>query len=241
MRSGGFPYAFTLTTMFAASMLVSCAARPARLSPENVSPSVLLPAAQGGIIDGRGRFREIFKDALRAQRAKDAAQEPWDDSATLWKLPGEFPSTGKPTPSGPSGGSFRVVIVPGLLAECVAHKSMAFGDARARLEEIGYKTDYIQTRGRKGSDVNADLIRDAVMGMPAGERLIFVTHSKGTVDTLEAIVKYPAIAERTAAVISFSGAVNGSPLADAFPGVSLKTYPQVAASIVSCGRRRRSR
>ncbi|MGA2402883.1 MAG: hypothetical protein ABSG91_14455 [Syntrophobacteraceae bacterium] len=217
MRSDRFQYAFTLTTMFAASMLVSCAARPVRLSPEHIAPSVLLPAAQGGIIDGRGRFREIFKDALRALRSKDAAQAPWEDHATLWKLPGESPATGKPTPCGPSGGSFRVVIVPGLLAECVAQKSTAFGDARARLEEIGYKTDYIQTRGRKGSAVNAALVRDAVTAMPAGERLIFVTHSKGTVDTLEAMVKYPALAERTAAVVSVSGAVNGSPLADVFP------------------------
>jgi hypothetical protein len=79
-----------------------------------------------------------------------------------------------------------VVIVPGFLAECVAEKSTAFGDARGRLEEIGYQTDYIQTRGRQGSAGNADLIRDAVVGMPAGDRLLFVTHSKGTVDTLRA-------------------------------------------------------
>ena len=55
------------------------------------------------------------------------------------------------------------------------------------------------------------------MGMPAGQRLIFVTHSKGTVDALEAIVKYPGVAERICAVVSVAGAVNGSPLADVFP------------------------
>ena len=45
-----------------------------------------------------------------------------------------------------------------------------------------------------------------------------MTHSKGTVDTLEALAKYPALADRVAAVISVSGAVYGSPLADSVPG-----------------------
>jgi hypothetical protein len=217
MRSDRFSHICALITMFAASMLSSCTARPAYLSSEQIAPSVLAPVAQGGIIDGRGRFREIFKDVLTSLRSKDAAGSPRDDSATLWKLSGEEPPTGKPVPSGQSMGSFRVVMVPGLLAECVAHESTVFEDARARLEVIGYKTDYIQTGGRKGSGFNAELIRDAVMGMPAGQRLIFVTHSKGTVDTLEAIVTYPGVAERTCAVVSVAGAVNGSPLADVFP------------------------
>lgn len=210
-------YISALVALFAASMLASCTARQVCLSPEQIAPSVLAPAAQGGIIDGRGRFREIFKDVLFSLRAKDAAGSPWDDTETLWKLQGEGPPTGKPVPSGQSRGSLRVVMVPGLLAECLAHESTVFGDARARLEAIGYETDYIQTGGRKGSGPNAELIRDMVMGMPAGQRLIFVTHSKGTVDTLEAIVKYPGVAERICAVVSVAGAVNGSPLADVFP------------------------
>ena len=56
------------------------------------------------------------------------------------------------------------------------------------------------------------------MALPAGETLILVTHSKGTVDTLEALAKYPALVHRVAAVISVSGAVYGSPLADSVPG-----------------------
>jgi hypothetical protein len=127
------------------------------------------------------------------------------------------------------------VIVPGLLAECVADVSLAFGDARKQLENIGYKTDYIQTKGRGGSARNADLIHDAVTAMPAGQRLIFVTHSKGAVDTLEALVKYPSVAERTAAVIAFSGAVNGSPLADLFPEFLLKLAHEIPLSSCAPG------
>jgi hypothetical protein len=230
MRLIRFPSAFVLLTMSATIMLVSCATRPVSLSPEKIAPSVLLPTPQGGIIDGRGRFREIFKDVLSARCPKSLTGAPRDDGTTLWKLAGESPATGKPVPSGPSMGVFRVVLVPGFLAECVAEKSTVFSDARGQLEEIGYKTDYIQTRGRHGSAGNADLIRDAVMGMPTGERLIFVTHSKGAVDTLEALVKYPSITERTAAVVSVSGAVNGSPLADAFPEFLLKLAHEIPLS-----------
>jgi hypothetical protein len=229
MGSVGFPYFPTLVAVLAASMLVNCAGRPVSPLPANVAPSVLLPIAQGGIIDGRGRFREIFKEIL-SDRQPEQPGRIWDDTAVLWKLPGEPPPSGKPTPLGPSRGAFRVVIVPGFLAECVADKTTAFGDSRVQLEEIGYKTDYIQTRGRRGSAPNADLINEAAMGMPAGERLIFVTHSKGTVDTLEALVKYPSLAERTAAVISFSGAVNGSPLADELPGFLVELVQELPLS-----------
>ena len=230
-----FPSGFALITIFIPIFIISCAARPVPISPEKSTPSILLVASQGGIVDGRGRFREIFRDVLSAASPKTQTGEPWDDATKLWKLADEPPPTGKPAPSGPSRGTFRVVIVPGLLAECVAEKSTAFSDARERLEEIGYKTDYIQTRGRKGSSSNAELIRHAVTGMPTDEMVIFVTHSKGTVDTLEALVKYPSLAVRTAALISVSGAVNGSPLADAFPEFLLKLAHEIPISSCSPG------
>ena len=57
-------------------------------------------------------------------------------------------------------------MVPGLMAECLASKSTVFGDARANLEAQGYRTGYIQTRGRQAAEVNADIIRDAIDAMP---------------------------------------------------------------------------
>jgi hypothetical protein len=205
-----------LVATLAASLLGGCAWRTISSEPGKVVPSILLPVAKSGIADGRGRFREILKSVLSTRTAESTGGQ-WNDASMLWRLTDEPPPTGKPAPAGPSSGSFRVVIVPGLFAECVADAATAFADAREQLEQIGYKTDYIQTRGRKSSAYNADLINNAAMGMPTGEKLIFVTHSKGAVDTLEALVKYPELTERTAAVVSFSGAVNGSPLADELP------------------------
>ena len=60
-------------------------------------------------------------------------------------------------------------------------------------------------------------IRDAIMAMQAetgAPRLVLVGYSKGAPDILEAVVKYPEIRNRVAAVVSAAGAIGGSPLAN---------------------------
>ena len=55
------------------------------------------------------------------------------------------------------------------------------------------------------------------MAMPAEDgppRVVLVGYSKGAPDILEAIVNYPEIRPRVAAVVSAAGAVGGSPLAN---------------------------
>jgi hypothetical protein len=199
-----------------ALLLAGCGRRTPAL--EHTEAAALLSTTKAGITDGRGRFREIYCAVRRDHGAALPYDRPCEDTAALWRLQGEPPPTGRPVVIGHVAPGTRVVMVPGLLAECVADLSKVFADATANLEAQGYATGYIQTRGRQGSDANADIIRDAIMALPARETLILVTHSKGTVDTLEALAKYPALANRVAAVISVSGAVYGSPLADRVPG-----------------------
>jgi len=210
-RSGG------RVSLAAVALLLAACGRPTP-ALEHTEAAALLSNTKAGITDGRGRFREIYCAVRRDHGAALPYDRPCEDSAALWRLQGEPPPTGRPVVIGHVAPGTRVVMVPGLLAECVAGLSKVFADATANLEAQGYATGYIQTRGRQGSDANADIIRDAVMALPAGETLILVTHSKGTVDTLEALAKYPALADRVAAVISVSGAVYGSPLADNVPG-----------------------
>ncbi len=199
----------------AALLLVACGRSTPAL--EHTGAAALLSNTRASVTDGRGRFREIYCAVRRDHGAALPYDRPCEDSAALWRLPGEPPPAGRPVTVGRVAPGTRVVMVPGLLAECVADLSKVFADATANLEAQGYATGYIQTRGRRSSDANADIIRDAIMALPADETLILVTHSKGTVDTLEALAKYPAVADRVAAVISVSGAVYGSPLADSMP------------------------
>ena len=71
--------------------------------------------------------------------------------------------------------------------------------------------------GRLSSERNARSVRDALMALPhedAAGRVVLLGYSKGIVDILEAVVSYPEIRPRVAAVVSLAGAVGGSPLAN---------------------------
>lgn len=61
------------------------------------------------------------------------------------------------------------------------------------------------------------MIRDFVAQLPPEydqRPLILLGYSKGAPDILEAVVNYPELAQRVAAVVSLAGSVGGSPLAD---------------------------
>lgn len=199
------------------ALLGACAPRPSEVRVAASAPAILLPTARAPITDERGRFREIYCAVRADHGAKLPFDRPCDTSAALWQLPGEPPPSGQSVDLAPTSAGLTVVMVPGLLAECLASVSTMFGDARANLEAQGYQTGYIQTRGRQASEVNAGIIRDAIRAMPADARIILVTHSKGTVDSLLALATYPELAGKVAALVSVAGAVNGSPLADIVP------------------------
>jgi hypothetical protein len=81
----------------------------------------------------------------------------------------------------------------------------------------GYELTLIQVDALSSTAHNAWQIRDAVLAMPAREgapNLVLIGYSKGAPDILEALVLYPEIRDRVAAVVSAAGAVGGSPLAD---------------------------
>lgn len=198
-------------------LLVACAPRAPEMRIGAAPPSILLPTTRAAVTDGRGRFREIYC-AVRVERGRTLPfDRPCDTGETLWQLPGEAPPTGRPVALDRSTAGYTVVMVPGLLAECLASQSTAFADARGNLEAQGYRTGYIQTRGRQSSEINAAIIRDAIRAMPPDARVILVTHSKGTVDSLVALSEYPELADKVVALVSVAGAVDGSPLADTVP------------------------
>jgi hypothetical protein len=60
------------------------------------------------------------------------------------------------------------------------------------------------------------------MPMIPGEKLVFIGYSKGATDVLEAIVRYPELSRRTAAVVTLAGVISGTPIADDVPEVLKK-------------------
>lgn len=110
---------------------------------------------------------------------------------------------------------FRVGLVPGLLAECLAPRLKPFGDVEAPLAARGFAVTYFAVPGRGSARANARFLAERIAAAPPDPRpWILVAYSKGVVDSLELLASEPAAAGRVAAIVSVSGAAGGSPLAD---------------------------
>lgn len=119
-------------------------------SPENLT----------GVIDGRGRFREIYQ-TVRADHGHELPDDRPCEEALL-KLPGETPASGQAVHLGSSRLPLRIVIVPGLVADCFKNLFSPFAFARDHLEQHGFKSSVIWVSGRSSSAHNAAQINTAI-------------------------------------------------------------------------------
>jgi hypothetical protein len=168
------------------------------------------------VLDGRPRFRQIFCSLLE--------DVPWSSSETpncasyIWRLTDENINEG-------SGGALphhdpglKIFIVSGAFSDCFPELGAPFQKGIDRLRGLGYRIETIAVEGRSGSERDAHLIAEALDRKIKHEtdRLLLIGYSKGVTDILHFLVDFPDLARQVAAVISVSGAVNGSPLAEKF-------------------------
>ena len=165
--------------------------------------------------DGRARFREIFCDRLAADPEFGTEQGTTCETYLL-RLEDETKPAAPTAPLPESVPRLRILIVPGFMGVCFWDFAKPFEVSVARLNARGYRIDWIVVDGRSGSEQNGGQIADAVrcLDLEEGEPLVLLGHSKGAVDILEFLVSYPDLARRVAAVVSVSGAINGTPVAD---------------------------
>jgi pimeloyl-ACP methyl ester carboxylesterase len=165
-------------------------------------------------VDGRHRFREIFCALLARQNGYETG--PAGCEKQLLRLVDEAPAADSPAPLPAHDTRYRILIVPGLLGECLADVVTPFQIASARLQRMGYRVEPLIVGGRSSAGHNADQIAEAVRAieLDADDRLLLVGHSKGAVDILHFLVDHPDVAKRVDAVASVAGAINGSPIAD---------------------------
>lgn len=204
-----------VSVVMMAIILNACAAKPITPYSEDVSPLILLPASQAGITDKRGRFREIFCSVLEERGAALPDYRPCDEALT--KVGIEAGKTGKKVELGQSERKLVAAIVPGVGWDCISEWLEMNFSGQTHLRQFGYDQIILKIDALSGISKNARQIRDAIMQMPledSGPRLVLVGYSKGAPDILEAVVTYPEIRERIAAVISTAGAVGGSVLAN---------------------------
>ncbi len=200
-------------------LLLLAACRGAMLPFETGTPPlVLVPARDAGVEDDRGRFREIV--CAVAARIGDAEPHPRPCARILWRVGAEPPPTGRPVDRGPLRHRFRLVMVTGLGAQCFAHLVRMFGGTERRLAALGVRLERAPVTAYGSPEMNGRILAGFVRRLTPlpGERLVLLGYSKGVTDSLTALRQDDELRRRTAALVSLSGAVNGSPLAEAVPG-----------------------
>jgi hypothetical protein len=207
-----------------ALLLVGCQSPPSR-EQSLLAPAMLrLPVQQSALQDGRGRFREIFCAVLAARSA--AADGPACAQA-LVALADEPSGPARAVDVAPSRAGLQVLFVMGLASDCARNGDLVADELLAPLAAQGYSARVLTLSGLTSSADNARRLRSALLALPppapsgagpsAGGRVVLVAHSKGVVDSLEALVAYPEIRAQVGALVSMAGAVGGSPLADLAP------------------------
>ena len=196
-------------------LLAACSSTPPTPDPVLAGSELGAFIEERELRDQRSRFREIFCAVL--EQHGEALPDYRDCSEALTLVGEEGGSSGQPVTLEPSQNNFLVLMVPGLGWDCFAKWLDLDGSAPAHVASQGYEMRTIPVEGLSGTSINARIINDYVVNLPAEDRnrpIILIGYSKGTPDLLEALVDYPEVRARTVAVVSLAGAVRGSPLAD---------------------------
>jgi hypothetical protein len=209
--------------------LVACATKPLVPYSADTPPLALVAASQAGVQDKRARFREIYCAVLDARGPALADYRPCEDALT--RVGVEPAGAGMPVDLGQSRRHLVAVVVPGVGYDCFKPWLNSPGTVVKHLQQFGFDAIMLDVDGLSGSANNARQIRDAVLAMPLSAQapqLVLIGYSKGAPDILEALVAYPEIRSRVAAVVSAAGAIGGSPLAndaEQFQADMLRYFP----------------
>jgi len=165
--------------------------------------------------DSRTRFREIFCAVQAAHGSLYPYDRPCDRA--LHRLGGESAPTGKAVYLGPARVRLRIVVVPGILGECVARMATPFEDGIEPLRQRGWTVQSLRVSGRGDSAHNAKQIRDQLraLHLMPNEKLVLIGYSKGMSDILELLGSSDeSVIPAGSSIVSLTGVVRGTPIAD---------------------------
>lgn len=183
-------------------------------------PAVLLPLGMPPVSDARTQFRNVLGEVVRQRHGQYPDELQLD--GILHNL-GETLSTAAPVALPDTPSDLVVIIVSGMLWECVSDVSLPFGRGKSVNIETEYDyllpryatIDVVHVRGIATSEHNAKIVEEAIRKHEDAANVIIVAYSKGVPDTLEALRRMGSDTPRNLrALVSVAGVVSGSPLAD---------------------------
>lgn len=218
---------------FYLSILLGCSTNLASIRDKDMPvASIRVPASAAGVVDRREAFAPYFCKNLREHTVPADATK----SCRGWLRLPDLSLSGE-SPQAPTARPRTIVIIPGILGECVARSATPFSDAYPLLRERGHRVHVINVEGRSSSVKNGRAI-DAWMSEHAVELqdAVVIAYSKGTTDFMHAAVLDAGKRQwmdRVAALVTVSGVVNGTPLATR----GRKTYDKLFSKIrvPTCG------
>jgi hypothetical protein len=183
-------------------------------------PAMLYPLGMPPARDARQEFRSML-DAVVKQRAGQYPDERRVEHI-LHNL-GEAPAADTPVALPDAPSALVVIVVSGVLWECVSDVALPFG--RGLSVDVATEYDYLQprysavdvvhVRGIATSEHNAKIVEEAIRRHSDAAGVMVVAYSKGLPDTLEALRRMGGTTPANLrAVVSVAGVVSGSPLAD---------------------------
>lgn len=212
-RTGRIP--LVVLAVVACGVLSACASSPLEPYTEDAPPLALMPVSQAGVMDKRGRFREIFCSILEERGTSLPDYRVCSDALT--RVGVEPDGSGEAVELGQAKRRLKAIVVPGVGWDCVSQWLDLKDTVQKHVHQFGYDEEMIQVDALSSTTNNARQIRDAIMAMDsdsAEPELVLIGYSKGAPDILEAVVSYPEIRGSIAAVVSVAGAIGGSPLAN---------------------------
>jgi hypothetical protein len=192
-----------------------CASKPLMPYTTDTTPLLLAPAIVRDNQDKRGRFREVFCAVLEAR--KDSVPDYRSCNEALTTVGKEPSGTGNQVNLGESQHPRLALFVGGVGWDCFSEWLELQNTVQKHISQFGFDASMLSVDSLASSSNNSRQIRDAILATPRESGLpdlILIGYSKGTTDILEAVVSYPEIHERIAAVVSIAGSVGGSPLAN---------------------------
>lgn len=183
-------------------------------------PVMLYPLGMPPVSDVRVQFRKLLGAVVTRRQGYYPDERQLD--GILHDL-GEAPSDPAPVALPDTPSDSVVIIVSGVLWECVSDVCLPFGHGKSVNIETEY--DYLQprystvevvhVRGIATSEHNARIVEAAILKHSAVANVIVVAYSKGVPDTLEALRRMGSnTPPNLRALVSVAGVVSGSPLAD---------------------------